>query len=341
MKKEEFIFKSIEIMRGKREECLIRAKIRESFRNGEKVEKIAEDFKIHRATVYRIIQESNGTPKKRGRPPKLSMHDRRHLIEEFRKNKFTTATKIAESGRFAVSDRTIRRELLRNNFRHKRVQYRQLLTPQHCHNRLVFARSHISWSQQMWDRVIFTDKKRFNLVRNDVYRSIWIEGKKTYTHEIGRITRAGIMVWGAICCGGSLRLICIDERITSESYCHMLENDFFSETEDQLPDNFIWMHDNATPHAAASTKAYLEGRGINVMKWPALSPDLNPIENIWGIMHQKLYEKGKGYKNTNELWEAFVRTWHSLDAQVFRNLYNSMQRRMAQVLESNGKRIGY
>ena len=66
MKKEEFIFKSIEIMRGKREECLIRAKIRESFRNGEKVEKIAEDFKIHRATVYRIIQESNGTPKKRG-----------------------------------------------------------------------------------------------------------------------------------------------------------------------------------------------------------------------------------------------------------------------------------
>ena len=239
MKKEEFIFKSIEIMRGKREERLIRAKIWESFRNGEKVEKIAEDFKIHRATVYRIIQESNGTPKKRGRPPKLSMHDRHRLIEEFRKNKFTTATKIAESGRFAVSDRTIRRELLRNNFRHKRVQYRQLLTPQHCHNRLVFARSHISWSQQMWDRVIFTDEKHFNLVGNDAYRSIWIEGKKTYTHEIGRITRAGIMVWGAICCGGSLRLICIDERITSESYCHMLENDFFSKTEDQLPDNFM------------------------------------------------------------------------------------------------------
>src|SRR6185312_3949728 len=106
------------------------------------------------------------------------------------------------------------------------------------------------------------------------------------------------MVWGAISFGGGLHLICIDERITAESYCDMLEHDFFEQTEDQLPDNFIWMHDNATPHAAAATKAYLEGRGINVMKWPALSPDLNLIENIWGLMCQKLYLNGKSYQNT-------------------------------------------
>ena len=59
-------------------------------------------------------------------------------------------------------------------------------------------------------------------------------------------------------------------------------------------------------HTAAATKAYLEEQGINVITWPALSPDLNPIENIWGIMCQKLYANGKSYHNTNELWEAIV-----------------------------------
>ena len=191
----------------------------------------------------------------------------------------------------------------------------------------------------MWDRVIFTDEKRFNLVRNDSYQSIWVEGKKRYTHEIGKTVRTGIMIWGAISCSGGLRLVCIDEKITAEIYCNMLENDFFHQMEDQLPDDFVWMHDNATPHSAAATQAYLEGRGIPVLKWPALSPDLNPIENIWGIMSQKLYTNGKSYQNTNELWEAIVHTWHSLDAAVFRKLYNSMQKRMALVLESNGKRI--
>ena len=145
------------------------------------------------------------------------------------------------------------------------------------------------------------------------------------------------MVWGAISCSSSLHLICIDERITSETYCHMFENDFFNQTEDQLPENFLWMHDNTIPHTAAATKAYLEERGINVITWPALSPDLNLIENIWGIMCQKLYANGKSYCNTNELWEVIVQTWHSLSIQVFWNLYNSMQRRMAQVLESNGR----
>ena len=169
----------------------------------------------------------------------------------------------------------------------------------------------------MWDWVVFTDEKRFNLVGNDAYQSIWVEGKKRYTHEIGRTSHVGIMVWGAISCSSGLRLICIDERIMSETYCHMLENDFFNQTEDQLPENFLWMHDNATPHTAAATKAYLEEQGINVIMWPALSPDLNPIENIWGIMCQKLYANGKSYCNTIELWEAIVQTWHSLGIQVF------------------------
>ena len=108
-------------MKGKREDHFVHAKIQELFRNGEKIEKIAEDFKLHRSTVYRIVNERSVNPKKWGRPTKLSMHDRRHLINEFRKNKHGTASKLAKSVQFPVSDRTIQRELHHNEFRHKKV----------------------------------------------------------------------------------------------------------------------------------------------------------------------------------------------------------------------------
>ena len=66
------------------------------------------------------------------------------------------------------------------------------------------------------------------------------------------------MVWGAISKNGSLSLICMEGKITADAYIDMLENDFFNKVDEQLPDDFIWMHDNATPHVVIKTKRYLE-----------------------------------------------------------------------------------
>ena len=119
--KKDLLFKMTGIMRGKREAGLTSIKIRELYRNGENVEKIAADFKLHHATVYCIIQERTMNPKKCGRPTKMSMHEYHCLINEFCQKKFMTATKLADSGRFSISDRTIHRELHRNDFHHRKV----------------------------------------------------------------------------------------------------------------------------------------------------------------------------------------------------------------------------
>jgi hypothetical protein len=51
------------------------------------------------------------------------------------------------------------------------------------------------------------------------------------------------------------------------------------------------MQDGAKPHATPMIKKFLRDESIELMDWPAQSPDLNPIENIWGLLKDKLYDR--------------------------------------------------
>ena len=50
------------------------------------------------------------------------------------------------------------------------------------------------------------------------------------------------------------------------------------------------MQDGAPGHSAAGTIQELRERGLRVIKWPAYSPDLNPIETVWDVMKDFLQD---------------------------------------------------
>ena len=55
--------------------------------------------------------------------------------------------------------------------------------------------------------------------------------------------------------------------------------------------NLQFMHDNAAIHRAAVVNNYLDAHRVEYMAWPPYSPDLNPIENLWGLMNTFIQDR--------------------------------------------------
>lgn len=79
--------------------------------------------------------------------------------------------------------------------------------------------------------------------------------------------------------------------------------------------------------------AWLSARDIRTLSWPAKSPDLNPIENLWGLLSRRVYVEGKQYANVQELKDLIRRAWQGIGDKVYLKLISSMKNRLLEVLK--------
>ena len=64
---------------------------------------------------------------------------------------------------------------------------------------------------------------------------------------------------------------------------------------------FLFQQDNAPIHVSNYSKTWIKNNQIKILDWPAYSPDLNPIENVWGLLARNVYEDGKQFDVVEEL----------------------------------------
>lgn len=202
---------------------------------------------------------------------------------------------------------------------------------------------HFHWNKQ-WKRVIFSDDNRLNLDGPDGCKYHWHEFRKERRIFFSRHSDGGgLMICGEISSKGATSFCIIDCSMNKERLISILEDYLlqFSYAEYGAGcKDFMYMQDNASFHIAREFKAFKDKK-INTFPCPALSPELNPIENVWCALARKLYANRRLFNSVEELKDTLLECWDSFTTDFTNRFVLSMPQRFLKLVKIDGQKISY
>lgn len=324
----------------------LRDLVRRLHGEGQSYRSIAKTVNVSPNSVKNIVFEASEKQKKKTGPK--SKLKKSHLIaikREFAsitsEGAKVTARKIKTGCSLGhVTIRTVRRALSQLGFNYQTAQNEILLSAEQKARRLELAKFWID-SMWAWHKVVWTDEKRFNLDGPDF--ASWSQNTKKIIRNKRQQGGRSIQFWGMLLPDGRLFLRELTHRSKSSDYIELLENFAKPLLDNVLDSDYIFQQDNASIHASNETLNWLRNSGIDFMDWPARSPDLSPIENVWKLLSDLVYD-GPQFKNVNDLRKAIessVETLNTRDRYKVMTIRDSIQRRLRKVIECNGDKVNY
>ncbi|GFT65328.1 transposable element Tc1 transposase [Trichonephila clavipes] len=261
-----------------------------------------------------------------GRVRSTTPAEDRYIVLSAKRNRRTTAQQVANqflaaSGK-QISRKTVARRLRGGGLYARRPVVCVPLTRQHRTARLQWCREHHNWTEQDWACVLFSDESRFSLSSDYRRQLIWRESGTAYRpeniQEKDRYPTCSIMVWAGIMNNGRTRLhVVANGTMTGQRYIDKV----------LLPHVFVF--------------SVVLSVGIQRLVWPAHSPDLNPIENVWDALGRQVAGRNYPPTNKNTLIRALTEEWDKLPQQLLDNVVQSMVRRVECCITLHGGHIPY
>lgn len=335
-------------MAGNKYPEILKKKIVDDYNAGLSRKALAAKYNICYSTIWRITKLSNTTASLKtihagGRLRRTSIKEDRRIAREIKKDPFISSRNIRESLSLEISTRTICRRAVESGLKAYRQAKKPFISLKNRRARLEFAKEHVDWSKEKWMTVLFSDESKFNFKGSDgnqhVRRPRGERLNPLYTRGTVKFGGGNVMVWGCFSAHGVGPIHKVEGIMDRFQYKDILEDVMLPYAEDEMPLAWIFQQDNDPKHTAKVVKEWFSSAGVNVMKWPAQSPDLNPIENLWQIVDRRITRTNT--HNKDALFAQVKEAWESVPNTHIQNLIDSMPRRCRAVIKSKGFSIKY
>jgi transposase len=278
-----------------------------------KQERIAQQLKCNQATVSRIIEkwktsETVEDLTGRGRKPliDISNTDDNIVVNAIRNKRKSTSKAIKrvveDELDIKISYKTITRLRRQLGFRPVHYRRRPKLTDQAKRNRFNYCLDNLD---EDWKNIIFTDESTFILT--DEHEVVW---KRPGSPAIERPTEeypAKFMIWGGVWCEGKTELCFIEGGVNSAVYQNILMKYL---VRPGLSEEKEILQDGAPAHRAESTWEFIDEQGIDMRQNPGYSPELNPIEKVWGWIKHEVNKHNPA--TSDELKKLIQKYWNEI-----------------------------
>ena len=150
-----------------------------------------------------------------------------------------------------------------------------------------------------------------------------------------------IHIWGGISSRGPTKVIMFSGIMNAERLATILEAGLIPFIEEKFSDGHTLFQDNDPKHASQYIKDFFACKNINWWPTPPESPNLNPIENIWGSLKHYLQTSYKP-RNLQDLKDGIEQFWVTLTPDVYQRYINHIKRKvMPKIVNVQGDPSGY
>lgn len=323
-------------------------------KKGLSVRQVAQEVGIGKSTVAKLRKSTSAdlpTPTY-GRKKKLHERHEAWINRFFLRNPKTTLRRACQEFmllfKIKITPSMLRNVLRFQHFRARKIIKKPKLEPRHIKARLDFALAHKDWTANDWHNVIWSDETKINRLGSDGKQHCWIQAaglNSSIIRETLKYNGGNIMVWGSMTYKGVGTLHVFQGRMTADMYIDILEANLlptmhllgtFNDVQDP-----IFQQDNDPKHTAYRVYDWFNDRGIQVLDWPAQSPDLNPIEHLWTELKKRIYQYNTPAAGMVELERRMREKWAEIPVTVCQTLIDSMPRRIEAVIKAKGRQTKY
>ena len=312
-------------------------------------ERVAADLGVHKRTIQRL--EAKAKKMKKGEIPQRKVGS--GLKRTFGKKQISAIHEaIDENPRLTASQVklqlpkvlagvapwTIRRIICEELDIPSRVPPKKpFVTEALIKGRLEWATAHSKWRKKRWESFLFSDETLFHTKPTTGGRRVRRPRGANrfdpkYTVQVVKHPEH-ILFWGGISASGKRVYSFLKQKETMNSvrYVASLRKGALKLMKKE---KLTLVHDNSRVHTSKFTTAFLEEEKVKVKMIPGNSPDIMPIENVFGRMKQLL--ENRPTRTIPELKKEVVKVWRSLPNDYMEDVCLSMPSRIKRVINNKG-----